>query len=681
MRLLWFASAALALSAGVIAAQIPSPQPAPAAPAPVNSAPATNAAPPPGKVLFSRDTSAPSDAKAAFSAQSADTTDSLRGTDAERSAITFTAYNLDLHLAPAAAGLSAHALLTLRNDGALPLTRLVLEISSSLHWDAFSSAGQRLRFDVRTVDTDADHTGQTQEAVISLPQPLAPGATMTLTTLYSGTIMPSGQRLLRIGAPAATALASDWDTIAPDSTALRGFGNVIWYPVASPPLFLGDGAKLFQAVGNTKLRQSTATVRLRLAVDYVGDPPDSAFFCGRQQQLAAISDNRNVPIGESPGIATAEFGPHPLGFRTLDLFVTSYPPIETGPAANPQLISAVTEHEDALPTYAAAATLVEPLLTEWFGARPQSSLHLLDRAGQPFEDETLLVADLAKSIHPAAAAGEAAQLAPSLAHSLTHAWIQSSHPWIEEGLAEFMDILWTERTSSRAAALAALQQAERPLALAEPEVPADTPTSAASVPEASSSSSSSEGGASPRSAGPPAQSLVSATDDIFYRTKAAAVWWMLRAIVGDDALKAALRAYRSDPRLDADPAGVQRALEAASHKDLRWFFNDWVYRDRGLPDLSIVSVTPSQLEARNGLPAGWLVAVQVHNDGYAYAEVPVTVRSGSATQTVKLRIAGRSDASTRIVFPGTPEQIEVNDGTVPETRSSVHTRELVLSGR
>ena len=246
-----------------------------------------------------------------------------------------------------------------------------------------------------------------------------------------------------------------------------------------------------------------------------------------------------------------------------------------------------------------------------------------------------------------------ATLAPALAHSLTHAWIHSSHPWIDEGLAQFLSILWTERTSGRAAALADLQDAARPLALIEPELPDSTLSPAGS-------------------------SLVSATGDIFYRTKAAAVWWMLRSIVGDDALKQALQTYRLDARLDRDPAGLQRTLEKVSHKDLNWFFDDWVYRDRGLPALTIVSVTPSQLTSRAGLPAGWLIAVEVRNDGYAAAEVPVTVRSSTASETQRLRIPGRSSASTRIVFAGTPAEVEVNDGGVPETQTSLHTRQLLL---
>ena len=657
----------LAVVIGLSPAQSPEPSTPPA------SAESNAPAPPAGKVLFSRDANATPDSPAAEPQKTPVANDSLAVTDAERNAITFTAYDLDVHLTPASAGMAAHAVLTIRNDSAAPLNRLVLEITSSMRWDAFSTAGVPLAFAAHAVDTDADHTGKTQEAVVTLAKPLAPGTSLTVTALYSGTIPPSAHRLERIGVPTNQAAAADWDAVAADGTFLRGFGNVLWYPVASPPLFLGDGAKLFQAVGSTKLRQSAATIRLRLAIDYLGDPPEDAFFCGQHQQLKAISDNPSLPAAESPGVATAEFALAALGFRALDLFVPNNPPHEAGTPTNPALISAITDHEDAIAVYSAAATLVEPLLKDWLGAGTQSAFTILDHPGQPFEDDAVLVSPM-RGLAP-----DAAKLAPSLAHSLTHAWIHSNHAWIDEGLAQFMSILWTERSQSRGAALAELQDEARSLALAEPEVPAGSPNTATS--SSSSSSSSSEPSDAPApSVSPAGDSLAAATGDIFYRTKAAAVWWMLRGIVGDEALKQALQAYRSDARQDADPEGFQRTLEKSSHKDLRWFFNDWVYRDRGLPDLTIVNVTPSQLEARNGLPSGWLVAVDVHNDGYAAAEVPVTVRSGTATETLRLRIAGRSNASMRIVFAGTPEQVEVNDGSVPETRTSIHTRQLVLPG-
>jgi len=594
--------------------------------------------------------------------------DPLHVTPAERTALTFTAYDLDLHLAPATAAISARAALTVRNDSDAPLTRLILQLSSSLHWDALSLRPNRgpaataapipAAFVSRLVDTDADHTGAMSEAVVTLPQPLAPGASLSLIALYSGTIPQSAGRLTRIGVPALQSAAQDWDTIAPGDpdresggTALRGFGNVLWYPVSAPPVFLGDGAKLFDLVGRTKLRESAATIRLRLAVEYLGEPPDAAYFCGHREQLLALSDNADLPVAESRGIATAAFDPQPLGFRTPNLFITAAAATLTGTPANPDLIAALTRRDAALPAYAAAAAEVEPLLTDWLGARPQRPLTLLDHPGDPFEDDALLVT-------PLRAAPDPATLAPSLVHSLTHAWIRSSRPWIDEGLAEFMSLLWTERTAGRAAALAQLQDAARSLAIAEPDFNAAVP--AVSVAGAS---------------------LADASGEIFYRTKAATVWWMLRGIVGDDTLQAALQDYRKDPRLDRDPAGFEHSLESVSHKDLTWFFRDWVYQDRGLPDLHIVNVTPSPLISHAGVSDSWLVAVDVRNDGYAAAEVPVIVRSANSTQTERLRIPGRSSASTRIVFAGTPQQVQVNDGSVPETEASIHTRELILPGK
>ena len=629
--------------------------------------------PPPGKVLFSRDATTTPDTQPPSAPSAPAQSDSLSVTDAERNALTFTAYDLDAHLTPASAGISVRAGLTVRNDGAASLSRLILQISSSLRWDAVSArtlsgSSTPLPFTTHLIETDADHTGWMSEAVVTLSQPLAPGASIPFTALYSGTISPSAERLERIGAPQDQALSADWDSIAASLTALRGFGNVLWFPVSAPPVFLGDGARLFQSIGGARLRQSAATVRLRLAVEYTGDPPDAAFFCGRRQPLTAISDNTSLPEAESPGIATALFDSQPLGFRPLSLFVTDRPSSPAGPADDTSLIAAVTSHYDALPAYSAAAALVEPLLTDWLGTQPLTPLNILDHPGQPFEDDTLLVLPM-RSADPAT-------LAPSLSHSLSHLWIHSAHPWIDEGLIQFLGLLWTERTSGRAAALAQLQDAARPLALIEP---ADPDSTGCPIHDGSTVMG---GNTSPQcsSATLAGSSLVNATGEVFYRTKAAAVWWMLRSIVGDDALKQALQAYRNDPGLDLNPTGLQQAVEQASHQDLHWFFNDWVYRDRGLPDLSIVHVTPSPLTSRAGLPTGWLIAVEVHNDGYAAADVPITLSSATTTDTQHLRIPGRSSVSTRLIFTGTPLQVQVNDGSVPETQSSVHTREITLPG-
>ena len=39
---------------------------------------------------------------------------------------------------------------------------------------------------------------------------------------------------------------------------------------------------------------------------------------------------------------------------------------------------------------------MEPLLTNWYGPRAQSPLYVIDHAGQPFEDDTLLLRALAR---------------------------------------------------------------------------------------------------------------------------------------------------------------------------------------------------------------------------------------------------------------------------------------------
>jgi hypothetical protein len=225
--------------------------------------------------------------------------------------------------------------------------------------------------------------------------------------------------------------------------------------------------------------------------------------------------------------------------------------------------------------------------------------------------------------------------------------------WLDEGMAQWMSLLWMEQSQGRDAAVTHLQEEAKALALVEPAL------------QAHASSTSAEG-----------QSLIRASDAVYYRTKAAAVLGMLRSLVGDDAMKRALRLYRED-KMDSDPKEFQRVLERISKQDLGWFFDDWVYRDRGLPDLSIASVTPRAMDKIGDKGSGWLVAVEVRNDGDATAEVPVTVRSGTLTATQRLRVPGRSSASTRIVFEGTPDEVEVNDGTVPEVAASIHIKQIV----
>jgi Peptidase family M1 domain len=587
-------------------------------------------------------------------------------TDEERDALTFTGYDLDVHLVPAHARIAVHAGLAVRNDGKAPLTRLALQISSALVWESFglrTPAGVApLAFVQHRINTDADHTGVSREAVVTLPTALAPGAKLELVALYSGQIVQSAERLERIGAPAEQAAVADWDAISADGlnvqTALRGYGNVLWYPVSSAPVFLGDGAKLFEAVGWAKERQQGAATRLRIAIEFTGEAPDSVYFCGRREQLTPVRENNDAPVAEGTGVATAEFTTRPLGFRVPSLFVTGQAPTVTDGA----LLSAVTDQNGVLTQYAEAATKTQQLLMDWLGISPLAPLNVLDHDGQPFEDAAFLVTPLQ--------GGDPTALAPVLVHTLAHAWFQSSHVWLDEGVAQFLSLLWVETNDGREAATEQLESAANTLALAEPEIkPAGAPT-AAVVGDGTAKPVEAEVG----------QSLIGAHSQVYYRTKAAAVLWMLRTIAGEDALKKALQSYRKvGAAADANPEEFEKVLEQASGMDLRWFFDDWVYHDRGLPDLSIRHVSSRHTPDEGPKAGGWLIAVDVRNDGDAVAEVPVTVRSGTLTATERVRVAAHADAATRIVFQGTPDEVEVNDGSVPELQSSEHVEKVDLT--
>jgi hypothetical protein len=301
------------------------------------------------------------------------------------------------------------------------------------------------------------------------------------------------------------------------------------------------------------------------------------------------------------------------------------------------------DNEVAVESWIAAAATVTPFLQGWLGQKPRAQLTLLDLPDPqdaPYETGALLVTSLHES--------NSRELEGILAHALTHAWMASPRAWLSEGVAHFMGTLWIEKQQGREKALSALESGRSALALAEPASPGDA-------------------------AGQP---LAKAIAPVFYRTKATYVLWMLRDIAGDPTLSAALRAYDQSQDLNKSKDGAEGSLEAlleraGTRTDLSWFFADWVDADKGLPDLSIESVFPAPERAGN-----WLVAVNVANAGYAAAEVPVTVRTEAATVTQRVRVPARGKAVQRILIQGKPTEVQVNDGTVPESQATVHVTTL-----
>ena len=556
--------------------------------------------------------------------------------DAERRAVTFTDLDLDVHLRSAEQQIAVRAQMTVRNDGKTPLARIPLQISSSLKWEEIRADGKAAAFTVAAINSDTDHTGQLAEAVAPLATALAPGASARLDVTYSGTIALDARRLLAVGTPEETALHSDWDRISTAFIGLRGFGNVAWYPVASVPAILGDGARVFDEIGEQKRRLKGARFRLRLAMEFPpGQAPDVALVNG---SVAALTVTEGAASGGVSGVATANVESATLGFEAPSLFLAQ----RAKYAGTEMTVWTQPADSQATEAWVAAASGVMPFLQGWLGQRPRSPLNVVDlpdAQDAPFETGSMLAVPVR--------AGAQEQLQNVLVHALTHAYLRDdARPlpaWLDEGVATLLGTLWVERQRGRTQALGVLEASRDALALAEPASPG-------------------EGTGHP---------LSDASSPVYYRTKAAYVLWMLRDLAGEQALSAALRGLAASSASARGESFEKLLAQADGGRDLSWFFADWVDSDKGLPDLSIESVIPLQTKGDS-----WIAAVNVANNGHAAVEAPITVRAGEASVTERILIPARGKASRRVLIQGKPTEVQLNDGTIPETQASVHVKQL-----
>jgi len=557
----------------------------------------------------------------------------------DRTALRISSYDLALNLRLREGQIAVRANLAVTNTGSKPLVRIPLDLSSTLNWEIVESAGHKLRFAAQRMNSDVDHTGQLSEALVDLDQPLAPGATLHLDLGYSGAIALSAQRLTAIGTPKDQAQHSDWDRIALDFTGLRGFGNVLWYPAIAPPALLGDGARLFDLIGDHKLRNQGASFHLRLAAEFPhGAPPNIALINGHPVELKITESGILDQSQEVDGIASAELPATTLGFEAPSLFLA----MRTAHPGQRMVIWSTEADPAPVAAWSSAAEPASAFVESWLGTDSRTALQLLDlpEAGDtPFEAGSMLALPLA--------AADDEQMESTLVHAFAHASIHSPQAWLNEGAAQFLSSLWTERQKGRTQALGLLEAGRQPLSLAEPSSPGV-------------------------GAGQP---LTQAIAPVYYRSKAVYAFWMLRDIVGDQALAAALRSINAPAKAGSPIVDFRQALESASEqKDLGWFFADWVDADHGLPDLSIDGAFPTSASAGN-----WLVAVNVSNAGYAQALVPVTVHSTLASVTQRLMVPAHGKAVIRILVQGKPVMVQLNDGTVPESAVSMHETKLEVA--
>jgi len=537
----------------------------------------------------------------------------------DREAFSFSNYDLNVHIDPEQHRLGVRGKVTLRNNSPTPQKIAVLQISSSLDWRSVKAGDKTLQFVTQPYTSDIDHTGSLSEAIVTLPQAIAPNGIIELEIAYEGVILLDATRLTRIGTPEEPANSTDWDQIAPDFSAVRGAGNVAWYPIATEVANLSEDDNLFEVQREWKRRESAAKMHVHFKVlrddGDLQEPLINEPSCQKALEQVGMSS-----------IYSADCTYDPLG-STAPLFVIGDYQVIERPSV---VVHYLHGHDTAAIAYADAADKVLPLITDWFG-KPRERVQTADLA----DPNAAAFESGAFSLTPLASLDTRyTVLAP--AHQLTHASISSLRPWIEEGLAHFAQALYLEHEKGRQSALdymglhrSAWNEVESP---------------------ASASKSKDETN----------RSLVKTTSEELFRSKAMCVWWMLRDMVGDAALKKALANYH--PEQDEEPSYMPRLIAAQTHRDLEWFFDDWVYRDRGLPDFKVESVFP-----RKTMTGSFLVTITLDNLGTAGAEVPIVIRFKGGEIMKRLEVRAKDKAVIRVETPAQPAEIVVNDGSVPES--------------
>jgi len=538
----------------------------------------------------------------------------------DREAFTFTSYDLNVQVEPEQHRLGVRGKITLRNDSSTPQKIAVLQVSSSLAWRSIKAGDKAVQFVTQPYTSDVDHTGALSEAIVTLPQPVATKGTVDLNIGYEGVILLDTTRLTRIGTPEDVAKSTDWDQIGANFTAVRGAGYVVWYPIATEAANLSEGNSFSEVLGKWKMRETGSNMHLRVTLAREGDHIPQVLFGGISCSILTIEQ---MGLGQA---LEAECASQSLRLDVPALVIVDYQVMEKAGIE----VRYFAGHDTAATSFADAAEKVAPLITEWFGAQREraKTAELPDPNAAPFESGALLLTPLA---------GPDPKLAGLAAvHQLTHASFLSFRPWIEEGLAHFAQALYLEQQKGRQAALdymglhrSAFSEAEKQATL-------------------------------PRSEGEASRSLVHTTDEGLYRSKAMYVWWMLRDMIGDAALKKAFASYR--PEEDKDPSYMPRLIAAQTQRDLGWFFDDWVYHDRGLPDFKVESAFSRKATANQ-----FLLTITVDNLGGVGAEVPLVVKFTGGEVRKRLEVRAKSKATIRVETAGAPLEIVVNDGSMPES--------------
>jgi hypothetical protein len=425
-------------------------------------------------------------------------------------------------------------------------------------------------------------------------------------------------RLARIGMPEDLARNSDWDRIDEGFTAIRGSGNVAWYPVATNAANLSEGDSLFEVLARWKNRQAGSKIHLRVSTTFAGDPQPYVLLDGVNCEVLMVE---RLGMG---GMLTTECNTQPSQHDTPTLLVARYGVVEKRPVT----VYFLLNHDGAASKFTDAAEQSAPVVQEWFG--PVHDIvrvaDLPDAGAASFESGVLLLAPLSAS--------NSNSLGLTVVHQLAHASFFSPRSWIYEGLAHFAQALYLETQKGRQAALDYM--GAHSSVLEQVESNADMPASELEK-----------------------DSLMRTNDEQLLRSKAMCLWWMLRDMIGDAALKKAIASYK--PEQDKDPTYMPRLIAAQTQRDLSWFFDDWLYHDRGLPDFKVDSAYAASTPTKS-----FMLTLTLENLGTAAAEVPVMIKFAGDEITKRVELHAKGKLTFRVETPRAPQEIKLNDGSVPE---------------
>ncbi len=565
----------------------------------------------------------------------------------DREAFTITRYQLEVQIDRTSHVMAVTGQLTLRNDSKSLERNATLQVSSSFTWNGVALNNEPLAWIGNDYTSDIDHTGHLSEVVVTLPKAALPGSTITLDVQYGGTVTPDSTRFTRMGAPAETALRNDWDQISEPFTAIRGLGYVVWYPVSLPAVSMSDGNAVFNAIDAWKFRHQRSEFDARIHV-ISGDARLCIAGIATVSSCGQLSETADPRTGGDVQQITNRIHLSGLGQVVPTFSVANYVQLDRPGLAifhTPDKVSLARD-------YAAAAEANESLLNEWLKPALQSTtlIELTDPNANPYQNGAVLFTPLRQS--------QAATLELLLTPVQVAARFSSPHRWIEDGLQRFLQAVNVERRSGRKSALQFLDEYLPPLVKAEESQ--STPPGATAKPRENEAGT---------------DTLLNTSDEILLRGKGSFVFWMLRDMLGDEVLQRALSAYR--PGADVNPVYFQSLLEDGKKRDLEWFFDDWVYRNRGLPEFHVDSAYLRPLLDNPGKII--LVTVTIENRGGVGAEVPVLIQTPEGEKIARVLVMAHEKASGRSSVPAAPTKVVVNDGSVPETNSSDNTFDLPAS--